>query len=117
MDTIKNKDGREFKLPPGYQAALNPAGKQSSQLLAFAFMDDNGTDLRQAETETGNIEIAFHSGTAWAYPNVSRGTWENLLKAPSQGSFFATAIKKPVGDKAYRLQALKENLALETQQA
>jgi len=40
-----------------------------------------------------NLEIEFHSGMIYQYQNVPTHIYENLLSAPSTGTFFTDKIK------------------------
>ncbi len=49
---------------------------------------------------TATLEVQFHSGDIYDYANVSLATYNQLLAAPSKGSFFYYAIRK--GGYAYQ---------------
>ena len=56
----------------------------------------DSTNIRSIgyEPETGTLEIEFLSGGIYQYFNVPQAVFEELMHAPSHGSYFHRHIKK-----------------------
>ncbi|MCE5230432.1 KTSC domain-containing protein [bacterium] len=44
-------------------------------------------------SESGTLEIEFHSGSVYVYAGVPKGIYLELMSAPSHGKYFAAHIK------------------------
>lgn len=45
------------------------------------------------DAEKNLLTVEFHNGATWTYNNVSKELYEEMLAAPSVGSFFSKKIK------------------------
>lgn len=51
------------------------------------------SDLHSVGYENGTLYIRFHSGSTYAYFNVTESDYRGLMAAPSHGRFFHACIK------------------------
>jgi hypothetical protein len=53
----------------------------------------SSSNLKSVGYENQTLEIEFHSGGLYQYPNVPSSIYQGLMSASSKGSYFAQQIK------------------------
>lgn len=53
----------------------------------------SSTDIRSIGYENGVLEIEFHSGGIYTYPNVPKEHFDYMISHPHPGTYFHRMIK------------------------
>lgn len=53
----------------------------------------HSSNVRAIGYENGYIEVHFHNGYAYRYPNCWEGLFQEFLNAPSKGHFVHSRLK------------------------
>lgn len=66
----------------------SPSQKKEMPVVESSFIQNFSYDAQSQQ-----LTVTMKTGGTYVHPEVSLGVWEQLIKAPSKGSFYAHAIK------------------------